>query len=66
MLEFRMKLGKMKAEQIRRLLPLDYVAVACASCKAQMPLVLGHYGMEEVRCGGVIDLLGKALHVHRS
>lgn len=66
MLEIRMKLGRMKAEQIRRLLPLDYVAVACASCKAQLPLVLRHYGMEEVRSGGVIDLLGKALLLTRS
>ncbi|ABK99149.1 (Fe-S)-binding protein [Pelobacter propionicus] len=65
MLEIRMKLGKMKGEQIRRLLPLDYVAVACASCKAQLPLVLGHYGMEEVRSGGVIDLMGKALQLNR-
>lgn len=66
MLEIRMKLGKMKAEQIKRLLPLDYVAVACASCKAQLPLVLRHYGMEDVKSGGVIDLLGKALQVNRS
>ena len=66
MLEIRMKLGRMKAEQIRRLLPLDYVAVACATCKAQIPLLLGHYGMEEVKSGGVIDLLGKAVQLHQS
>ncbi|NVN92037.1 MAG: (Fe-S)-binding protein, partial [Desulfuromonadales bacterium] len=63
MMELRMKMGKMKAEQIRRLLPLDYVALPCASCKAQVPLVLRHYGMEGIRTGGVIDLLGKALRL---
>ncbi len=63
MMEIRMKLGKMKAEQIRRILPLDYVAVPCASCKAHVPLVLKHYGMEGVATGGVIDLLGKALQI---
>lgn len=61
MLEIRMRLGKMKAEQIRSLHPLDYVAVPCASCKAQMPLVLKHYGMAEVRVGGILELLGAAL-----
>jgi Fe-S oxidoreductase len=63
MMEIRMKLGKMKAEQIRQLLPLDYVALPCASCKAHVPLVLKHYGMEGVATGGVIDLLGKALRL---
>jgi len=63
MMELRMKMGKMKAEQIRRLLPLDYVALPCASCKAQVPLVLRHYGMEGIGTGGVIDLLGKALQL---
>ena len=63
MLEIRMKLGKMKAEQIRRLLPLDYVALPCASCKAHVPLVLRHYGLGEIATGGVLDLLGRALRL---
>lgn len=61
MKELRMQLGKMKAEQIRTLQPLDYVAAPCASCKAQIPLVLKHYGMGDTACGGVMDLLGRAL-----
>ncbi|HET6421387.1 MAG TPA: (Fe-S)-binding protein [Geobacteraceae bacterium] len=63
MKDIRMSLGKMKAEQIRKLLPLDYVALPCASCKAQVPLVLKHYGMEGIETGGVLDLLGKALQM---
>jgi len=63
MVEIRMRLGKMKADQVRSLLPLDYVAVPCASCKAQMPLLLRHYGMEEVRVGGILELLGDALEM---
>jgi Fe-S oxidoreductase len=61
MKEIRMQLGEKKAEQVRRLLPLDYVALPCASCKAQFPLILKHYGMDEIRIGGVIDLVGRAL-----
>jgi Fe-S oxidoreductase len=59
--ELRMKLGKMKADQIKALQPLDYVALPCASCKAQVPLLLKHYGMEETGTGGVIELLGRAM-----
>ncbi|MHC1696617.1 MAG: (Fe-S)-binding protein [Geobacteraceae bacterium] len=61
MFDIRMRLGKMKAEQIQSLLPLDYVALPCASCKAQVPLVLRHYGMEEIKTGGVLDLIGRAI-----
>ncbi|MBP1753495.1 MAG: protein of unknown function cysteine-rich region domain protein [Geobacteraceae bacterium] len=61
MKDLRMLLGKKKAEQISALQPLDYVALPCASCKAQVPLVLKHYGMGEIRTGGVIELLGKAM-----
>ena len=61
MFEIRMRLGKMKAEQIQSLLPLDYVALPCASCKAQVPLVLRHYGMEDIQTGGVLELIGRAL-----
>jgi Fe-S oxidoreductase len=63
MKEIRMKLGQKKAEQVRALLPLDYLALPCASCKAQVPLVLQHYGMAEVATGGILDLLGKALQL---
>jgi Fe-S oxidoreductase len=59
--ELRMKLGKMKADQIKALQPLDYVALPCASCKAQVPLLLKHYGMEQTGTGGVVELLGKAM-----
>jgi len=65
MKDIRMRLGKMKAAQIRELLPLDYVALPCASCKAQVPLLLKHYGMEEVYTGGVIDLIGRAMVMDR-
>lgn len=61
MFDIRMRLGKMKAEQVRALLPLDYVALPCASCKAQVPLLLKHYGMAEVKTGGVVDLLNRAV-----
>jgi Fe-S oxidoreductase len=64
--ELRMKLGKMKADQIKALQPLDYVALPCASCKAQVPLLLKHYGMEETGTGGVIELLGRAMVLHGS
>jgi len=61
MKELRMKLAKMKAEQIKALQPLDYIAAPCASCKAQFPLLLKHYGISDTDCGGVMDLVGKAL-----
>ncbi|MDD2321206.1 MAG: (Fe-S)-binding protein [Geobacteraceae bacterium] len=66
MKQIRMQLGEKKAEQIRSLLPLDYIAVPCASCKAQFPLLIKHYGMGEVRTGGVIDLVGKSLDMRGS
>jgi Fe-S oxidoreductase len=61
MKDIRMLLGKKKAEQIMAIRPIDYLALPCASCKAQMPLVLKHYGMDKIMTGGVIDLLGKAM-----
>ena len=61
MKDIRMRLGRMKAEQIQALLPLDYVALPCASCKAQVPLVLKHYGMNEIMTGGVMELVGRAM-----
>ncbi len=61
MKDIRMLLGKKKAEQLMAIMPLDYIALPCASCKAQMPPVLKHYGMGEIKTGGVIDLLGRAM-----
>ena len=61
MLEIRLKLGQKKAEQVRQLGQLDYLAVPCSICKAQLPPVMKHYGMEELAMGGVMDLVGKAI-----
>ncbi|EAX47851.1 protein of unknown function DUF224, cysteine-rich region domain protein [Thermosinus carboxydivorans Nor1] len=61
MMEIRMKLGKKKAEQVKELGHLDYFATPCSICKAQLPLVMNHYGMGDLKMGGVMDLLGKAL-----
>ncbi len=61
MLEIRMQLGKKKAEQVKALGHLDYFATPCSICKAQLPTVLEHYGMGDLKSGGVMDLVGKAL-----
>lgn len=61
MMDIRMQLGRKKAEQVKELGPLDYLATPCSICKAQLPHVMKHYGMEELKMGGVMDVLGKAL-----
>ncbi len=61
MLEIRLKLGRKKAEQVRALGRLDYLAIPCSICKAQLPPVMKHYGMEGLEMGGVMDLVGKAM-----
>lgn len=61
MMDIRMQLGRKKAEQVKALGPLDYLATPCSICKAQLPHVMKHYGMEELNMGGVMDVLGKAL-----
>lgn len=61
MMEIRMQLGRKKAEQVKALLPLDYLATPCSICKAQLPHVMKHYGMEDLKMGGVMDLVGKAI-----
>ena len=61
MMEIRMQLGKKKAEQVKELGELDYFATPCSICKAQLPHVLKHYGMGDLKTGGVMDLVGKAL-----
>lgn len=61
MMEIRMQLGKKKAEQIKALGDIDYLAMPCSICKAQIPPVLTHYGLDNMEKGGVMDLVGKAL-----
>lgn len=61
MMEIRMKLGKKKAEQVATLGKLDYLAMPCSICKAQIPPVMKYYGIDELSMGGVMDLVGKAL-----
>lgn len=61
MMDIRIQLGKKKAEQVKELGELDYFATPCSICKAQLPHVLKHYGMGELKTGGVMDLIGKAL-----
>jgi Fe-S oxidoreductase len=61
MKDIRIRLGKLKAEQLRQLLPLDYLAIPCASCRAHFPLILESYGLQQIHHGGVVELLGKTL-----
>lgn len=63
MMEIRMQLGKKKAEQIAALGNLDYLAMPCSICKAQIPPVMKHYGIDNLSMGGVMDLVGKALRL---
>jgi Fe-S oxidoreductase len=64
MMEIRLKLGKKKAEQVQAAGQLDYLAVPCSICKAQLPHVMAHYGMPELEMGGVMDLVGKAIDLN--
>lgn len=64
MLPVRLQLGQAKAEQVQRLGRLDYLAAPCSICKAQLPPVMKHYGMEGLAVGGVMDLLGKAIQLN--
>jgi len=61
MMEIRMKLGKKKAEQVSALGKLDYLAMPCSICKAQIPQVMKYYGIDDLAMGGVMDLVGKAM-----
>jgi Fe-S oxidoreductase len=63
MQDLRMRLGKQKAEQIRAVLPLDYLCSPCASCKIQLPLLLRNYGLGDIRVGGITELLGQCLRL---
>ncbi len=64
MLEIRVKLGQKKAEQVGQLGPLDYLAIPCSICKAQLPPVMKHYGLEKLRMGGIMDLLAQAIQLN--
>jgi Fe-S oxidoreductase len=66
MMDVRLRLGKKKAEQVRALGRLDYLAAPCSICKAQLPHVLKHYGMEDLAIGGVMDLVGRAIDLKAS
>ena len=59
LLEFRMKAGKAKAESVRAT-RAEIVAAPCAICKAQLPRVMAHYGLD-VQVAGVMDLVGNAI-----
>jgi len=61
MKEIRLQLGKKKAEQVKVLGKLDYFCIPCSICKAQLPMVMEHYGMKDLPMGGLMDLVGKAL-----
>jgi Fe-S oxidoreductase len=61
--ELRMRLGRQKAEQIRAVLPLDYLCSPCASCKTQLPLLLRSHGLGDIRVGGITELLGQCLRL---
>ena len=64
--EIRMKLGRKKFEQVQALGRIDYLAIPCSICKAQLPAVFQHYGMEELAMGGLMDLVGKALDLKKN
>lgn len=61
MKEIRMQLGKKKAEQVIALGALDYLCIPCSICKAQVPTVMEYYGVKDLKMGGLMDLVGKAL-----
>lgn len=63
MMDIRMKLAKMKAEQLQALGRLDAVVAPCASCKAQLPHVIKHYKLDVAKTSGVMEILGAALQL---
>lgn len=58
-METRMKLGKVKVEQVKKT-GAGYVVAPCSICKAQLPLVFEHYKLP-VEMSGLMDLVGKAI-----
>lgn len=65
MKEIRMQLGMKKAEQVKALGKLDYFCIPCSICKAQLPAVMEHYGFADLKMGGLMDLVGKALIIKK-
>jgi Fe-S oxidoreductase len=63
MMDIRMKLGKKKAEQVKALGHLDFLASPCSICKAQLPHVMKHNDMDDLVMGGVLDLVGMAIQM---
>lgn len=62
-MDVRMKLAKMKAEQLRALGELDVLVAPCASCKAQFPHVIKHYGLPVKQVMGIMEIMGAALRL---
>jgi Fe-S oxidoreductase len=62
-MDVRMKLAKMKAEQLRALGRLDTLVAPCASCKAQLPHVIKHYELDSMKVSGVMEIMGMALQL---
>ena len=59
--DFRMKVsGTKKVEQVRET-GAKFVAAPCANCKRQLTQLMEHHGMEDVKIGGVHDIVFNAL-----
>ncbi len=58
-MDYRMKVGKMKVDQIVAT-GANYIAAPCANCKRQVMQLMEHYETG-VTTGGVFDLFGKAI-----
>ncbi|MCP4571132.1 MAG: (Fe-S)-binding protein [bacterium] len=58
-LDYRMKVGKMKVDQIMAT-GANYCAAPCANCKRQLMQLMEHYETG-VKIGGVFDILGNAI-----
>lgn len=59
MKDVRVKLGKAKADSVRAT-GATILCAPCAICKAQLPVVMKHYGVE-VKVQGLTDLVGRAI-----
>jgi Fe-S oxidoreductase len=58
-MDLRIKLGKPKAESVKRT-NADILCAPCAICKAQLPVVMNYYKVN-VKVKGLSDLMGRAL-----
>jgi len=63
MMEVRMKLAQKKAEQLQALGKLDALIAPCASCKAQFPHVVKHYGLDIGKISGIMALLNETIQL---